>query len=135
MEIAFGKTILKSRVILAPMAGITDPPFRRVVRELGDFLMYSEMIASQAVIRNIKKTYKMMDMFGDKFTAVQIVGSDPNIMAEAAKISYDLGACFLDINMGCPVKKIVKSEAGSALMKNEKLAAKIIQSVVKAVPI
>lgn len=134
-DIILGSTNLKSNVILAPMAGVTDLPFRKIIREFGNFLMYSEMVASQAVIRNVKRTHKMMDNADDPLTSVQIVGADPIVMAEAAKLSYDLGAKFLDINMGCPVKKIVKSESGSALMKNEKLAAKIIESVVNAVPI
>lgn len=121
--------------MLAPMAGITDLPFRKIIREFGDFLMFSEMVASQAVISNVKRTHKMIDNADDEFTSVQIVGADPKVMAEAAKLSCDLGARFLDINMGCPVKKIVKSESGSALMKNEKLAGKIIESVVNAVSI
>lgn len=134
-DLILGNTKLESRVILAPMAGVTDLPFRKIVREIGNFLMFSEMVASQAVIRNVKRTHKMMDKADDELTSVQLVGADPEIMAMAAKLSYDLGAKFLDINMGCPVKKIVKSEAGSALMKNEKLAADIIESVVNAVPI
>lgn len=134
-KLFLGQIELKSRVILAPMAGVTDLPFRKIVREFGDFLMFSEMVASQAVIRNVMRTHKMMDNADDPLTSVQIVGADPSVMADAAKLSCDLGAKFLDINMGCPVKKIVKSDAGSALMKNEKLAAKIIESVVNAVPI
>ena len=134
-KLILGTTELKSRVILAPMAGVTDLPFRKIVREFGDFLMFSEMVASQAVIRNVMRTHKMMDNADDPLTSVQIVGADPAVMADAAKLSYDLGAKFLDINMGCPVKKIVKSEAGSALMKNEKLASQIIEAVVNAVPI
>jgi tRNA-dihydrouridine synthase B len=117
------------------MAGITDLPFRKIVRKFGDFMMYSEMVASHAVIRDAKRTRKMMDVVDDEFTSVQLVGADPKIMAEAAKVAHDLGARFLDINMGCPVKKIIKSDAGSALMKNEKLAAEIISSIVKSVPI
>ena len=134
-KIILGNTELNSHVILAPMAGVTDLPFRKIVREFGDFLMFSEMVASQAVIRNVMRTHKMMDNAEDPLTSVQIVGAEPAVMADAAKLSYDLGAKFLDINMGCPVKKIVKSEAGSALMKNEKLAAEIIDAVVNAVPI
>lgn len=134
-ELLLGSTKLKSRVLLAPMAGVTDLPFRRIVREFGNFLMYSEMVASQAVIRNVRRTHKMMDNADDPLTVVQLVGADPAVMADAAKLSYDLGARFLDINMGCPVKKIVKSDAGSALMKNEKLACEIIRCVVNAVPI
>ncbi len=134
-KLILGTTELKSRVILAPMAGVTDLPFRKIVREFGDFLMFSEMVASQAVIRNVTRTHKMMDNADDPLTSVQIVGAEPAVMTDAAKLSYDLGARFLDINMGCPVKKIVKSDAGSALMKNEKLAAEIIEAVVNAVPI
>ncbi len=134
-KLILGTTELKSRVILAPMAGVTDLPFRKIVREFGDFLMFSEMVASQAVIRNVTRTHKMMDNADDPLTSVQIVGAEPAVMTDAAKLSYDLGAKFLDINMGCPVKKIVKSDAGSALMKNEKLAAEIIEAVVNAVPI
>ena len=127
--------ILPGNVLLAPMAGVTDLPFRKTVRKFGNFLMYSEMIASQAVIREVKRTLKMMNHDNDQFTAVQLVGADPNVMAEAAKLGYNLGAKILDINMGCPVKKVVKTDSGSALMKDLKLAAKIIEAVVKAVPI
>ncbi|MDR1034957.1 MAG: tRNA dihydrouridine synthase DusB [Holosporales bacterium] len=134
-ELILGETELKSRVFLAPMAGVTDLPFRKIVRKFGDFMMYSEMIASYAVIRDVKRTKKMMDVVNDEFTSIQLVGADPKIMSEAAKIAQDLGANFLDINMGCPVKKIVKSEAGSALMKNEKLAARIMLAVVQSVSI
>jgi tRNA-dihydrouridine synthase B len=134
-ELVLGKTKLRSKVILAPMAGVTDLPFRRIVRNFGDFFMFSEMVASQAVIRNVKKTHKMMDRGNDYFTSVQIVGVEPSTMADAAKLSFDLGANFIDINMGCPVKKVIKSMAGAALMKDEKLAANIIEKVVSAVPI
>ena len=134
-KLILGTTELKSCVILAPMAGVTDLPFRKIVREFGNFLMFSEMVASQAVIRNVMRTHKMMDNADDPLTSVQLVGAEPSVMADAARLSYDLGAKFLDINMGCPVKKIVKSDAGSALMKNERLAAEIIEAVVNAVPI
>lgn len=133
--IKIGNIELCSNVFLAPMAGITDLPFRKMVRNFGQFLMYSEMVASQAVIRNVARTYTMMATNNDLYTAVQLVGADPSVMAEAAKLSYDLGASILDINMGCPVKKIVKTDAGSALMKDETLARKIIQSVVNATPL
>ena len=134
-DLILGNKKLQSRVILAPMAGLTDLPFRKIAREFGNFLMYGEMVASQAVIRNVKRTHKMMDIADDDLTSIQLVGADPAVMADAAKLAEDIGAKFLDINMGCPVKKIVKSEAGSALMKNEMLASKIINSVVHAVKI
>jgi tRNA-dihydrouridine synthase B len=133
--ITLGGTKLKSNVILAPMAGVTDLPFRRIIRKFGNFLMFSEMVASQAVIRRVSKTHRMMDLGNDLFTSVQIIGVDPVVMADAAKLSFDLGAEFIDINMGCPVKKVVKSMAGAALMRDEKLAANVIKSVVNAVPI
>lgn len=135
MDLVIGGRKLKSRVFLAPMAGVSDLPFRKIAREFGDFVMYSEMVASYAVIRNIDRTRMMMELTDDEWTGIQIVGADPKIMAEAAKKSHELGAPFLDVNMGCPVKKIVKTEAGSALMKNERLAAEIIKTVVEAVPI
>ncbi len=133
--IKIGNTALKSNVLLAPMAGVTDLPFRKTVRKFGQFLMYSEMVASQAVIRNVTRTRTMMDADNDPYTAVQLVGADPDVMADAAKLSYDLGAKILDINMGCPVKKIVKTDAGSALMKDENLTRKIINAVVNATPL
>ncbi|MDR3031208.1 MAG: tRNA dihydrouridine synthase DusB [Holosporales bacterium] len=135
LDLKLGDTQLKSRVILAPMSGLTDLPFRKIVREFGDFLMFSEMIASQAMIRHVKRTYKIMESAEDYFTSVQIVGADPEVMAEAARLCTDLGVRFLDINMGCPIRKIVKTESGSALMKNERLATKILESVVSAVSI
>lgn len=133
--IKIGSIELKSNVLLAPMAGVTDLPFRKTVRKFGQFLMYSEMVASQAVIRNVTRTRTMMDANNDPYTAVQLAGADPAVMADAAKLSYELGAKILDINMGCPVKKIVKTDAGSALMKDEQLAQKIIKAVVNATPL
>lgn len=133
--IRLGQIELPSNVILAPMAGVTDLPFRKIVREFGDFLMFSEMIASNAVIRHVSRSYKMIEGAEDPYTSVQIVGADPVVMAEASRLSVDLGASFIDINMGCPVKKIVKSDAGSALMRDEKLAESIIKAVVRAVDV
>lgn len=134
MYIKFGDMCLDNNVFLAPMAGVTDYPFRKIVRKFGNYLVFSEMIASQAMIRHIARTKKMVDKIDDN-TVVQIAGSDPNAMAEAAKISVDCGARFIDINMGCPVKKIVNNYAGSALMKDEVLAGKIMESVVNAVSV
>lgn len=122
--------------MLAPMAGVTDYPFRQLVgRYSQPSLVISEMIASQAMIRNIKKSLQRNCQPEEK-TAVQIAGNDPEIMAEAARMSVDRGACLIDINMGCPVKKIaVNSYAGSALMKEEALVAKIFHAIVKAVSV
>ncbi len=127
-----GNVTLETNVLLAPMAGVTDYPFRTIIRKFGKFLVFSEMIASQAMIRHVVRTKKMVDRLDD-MTAIQIAGSDPDVMAEAAKISVDCGARLLDINMGCPVKKIVNNYAGSALMKDERLAGRIMESVVRAV--
>ena len=131
-----GNISIKNRVVLAPLAEITDYPFREIVRILGGELTYSEMIACQALLRKNLKTIKMATCHnGERPVAVQLVGSNPTDMAEAAKICEDLGATFIDINMGCPQKKIIKTGAGAALMKEPNLAAKIVESIVKAVSI
>jgi len=125
---------LAAPVILAPMSGVTDLPFRRLVKRLGAGLVVSEMIASQAMIRQNKKSMKMATNCAEEFPmSVQLAGCDPEIMAEAAKLNEDRGAAIIDINMGCPVKKVVNGHAGSALMRQEALAAKILEAVVKAV--
>lgn len=123
-------------VLLAPMAGVTDKPFRRLVRRFGAGLVTSEMIASQAMIREVKKTMQMIEPADENdILMVQIAGSDPHVMAEAAKLNADRGARIIDINFGCPVKKIVSNEAGSALMRDETRAAQIMESVVRAVSV
>ena len=120
-------------VILAPMSGITDFPFRSLVRSLGSGLLISEMIASRAMIIQTKNSLQKSCIQPN--TAVQLAGCDPLIMAEAAKLNEDMGAQVIDINFGCPVKKVVNNYAGSALMKDEITAAKILESVVKAVKV
>ena len=118
------------------MAGVTDAPYRRLVRRLGAGLVVSEMVASQAMIRANRRTLKMAAAKDqDQFPlSVQIAGCDPQVMADAARMNQDLGAAIIDINMGCPVKKIaVKSEAGAALMRDEVLAGRIMEAVVRAV--
>ncbi len=120
-------------VILAPMSGVTDMPFRSIVGEFGAGLLVSEMIASRAMIIKTRQSLQKSDVGAN--TAVQLAGCVPEIMAEAAKINQDMGARSIDINFGCPVKKIVDGHAGSALMKDEEKAAKIMESVVKAVTI
>jgi tRNA-dihydrouridine synthase B len=125
---------LEAPVILAPMSGVTDLPFRRLVKSLGAGLVVSEMIASQAMIRQNKKSMKMATNCAEEFPmSVQLAGCDPEIMAEAAKLNEDRGAAIIDINMGCPVKKVVNGHAGSALMREEAKAAKILEAVVNAV--
>ncbi|MBE6447258.1 MAG: tRNA dihydrouridine synthase DusB [Alphaproteobacteria bacterium] len=121
-------------VFLAPMAGVTDAPFRRIVAEFGASAVVSEMISSEALVRNSQKTHKRL-VNDSNLKIIQIVGADPKKMAESAKINEACGADIIDINMGCPAKKIINSEAGSALMKNEKLAVDIAKSVVNAVKI
>ena len=122
--------------VLAPLAGITDLPFRLLVKETGCGLVYSEMISSNALVRKSMKTIKMMDSCpAEKPLCVQIFGADPSIMAEAATMVQASGAEMLDINFGCSVKKILKSGSGSALMKEPRLAANILQAVRKAVDI
>ncbi len=121
-------------VFLAPMAGVTDAPFRQMVTKFGASAVVSEMVSSEALVRNSQKTYKRLVNDSD-LKIMQIVGADPEKMAESARINADCGADIIDINMGCPAKKIINSEAGSALMKNEKLAVSIAEAVVNAVKI
>ncbi len=123
-------------VILAPMSGVTDMPFRRLVKRMGAGLVVSEMIASQAMIRQNRQTMQMASKsIEEQPMAVQLAGCEPEVMAEAAKLNEDMGAHIIDINMGCPVKKIVNGHAGSSLMRDELLAARIIEATVKAVKI
>ena len=125
-----------SPVFLAPMAGVTDRPFRQVITACGKGNMYAEMAAINALQRKNPKSWQIADVRAEKYpVVVQLVGNDAGLFAEAAKLVADLGARSLDINMGCPVKKIVNNESGSALMKDLPRAAKIIEAVVKATPL
>lgn len=130
-----GEMSLDAPVILAPMAGVTDAPFRRLVRSLGmRGLLVSEMIASKAMLHGNRATARLAALDPvDHPAAIQIHGDDPAVMAEAARALADGGAVMIDINMGCPARKIVGSGAGSALMRNEALAARIVRAVVGAV--
>ena len=130
-----GNLALKNNILLAPMSGVTDYPYREIVKIFEPGLVFSEMIASRALIEKNKKTMKMIKKDSNNLSAIQIAGCDRKIMAEAAKICEDKGADIIDINMGCPVKKVVNGYAGSALMKDEKLACSIIDAVVKSVKI
>ena len=124
---------LKSKVFLAPMAGITDYPMRKVVAKRSVCNLYSEMVAINAINRKNKKTYRIADVSNEPYPViVQLVGNDPELFSESAKLVSELGAYSLDINMGCPVKKIVGNNSGSALMKDLSLASKIIEATVKA---
>jgi tRNA-dihydrouridine synthase B len=124
-------------VYLAPMSGVTDLPFRRLARRLGTGMVVSEMIASQAMLRENRQTLKMaeVDGFGAP-SAVQLAGCEPQVMADAARLAVDRGAAVVDINFGCPVKKVaVGQQAGSALMRDEARAARILEATVRAVPV
>ena len=123
-------------VILAPMSGVTDMPFRRLVKRAGAGMVISEMIASRAMIHAARKTMKMATHCADEHPiAVQLAGCEPDVMAEAARLNEARGASIIDINMGCPVKKVTSGDAGSALMRDEALAAKLLEATVKAVKV
>src|SRR3954454_2895538 len=116
------------------MSGVTDLPFRRVVRRQGAALVVSEMIASEAAIRETRQSLLMAQSSPEEQPmAVQLAGCEPRVMAEAAKLQADRGARIIDINFGCPVKKVVNGHAGSALMRDEVHAAQILEATVKAV--
>ena len=130
----FSQNRATTPLILAPMAGVTDGPFRRLARQFGADMTVSEMVASQAMIRHSPKSLQIASSLEDNGpVAVQIAGADPCIMADAARMNADRGARIIDINMGCPVKKMAKSNAGAALMRDELLAGRILASVVAAV--
>src|SRR6202021_3895430 len=134
MSIRIGPVTLDDPVILAPMSGVTDLPFRRIVKERGAALVVSEMIASQAAIRDTRQSLTMAKTCPEEQAmAVQLAGCEPQMMAEAAKLNADRGAAIIDINFGCPVKKVVNGHAGSALMRDELHAARILEATVKAV--
>jgi tRNA-dihydrouridine synthase B len=125
---------LDEAVILAPMSGVTDLPFRRLVKRLGTGLVVSEMIASEAMIRETRQSLTMArSCTEEQPMAVQLAGCEPHVMAEAAKLNADRGARIIDINFGCPVKKVVNGHAGSALMRDETRAARILEATVGAV--
>jgi tRNA-dihydrouridine synthase B len=131
------RVVLPDPVVLAPMSGVTDLPFRRLVRELGGAMVVSEMIASWAMVRENRNTLRMAEVAGNGGpNAVQLAGCDPQAMAEAARIAVGLGADLIDINFGCPVKKVaVGQSAGSALMRDEAAAERILDATVRAVPV
>jgi tRNA-dihydrouridine synthase B len=134
--IKIGPITLDGHAILAPMTGVSDLPFRQLVKSFGATLVVSEMIASKSVVLETKNAARMSRFAANERPfAVQLAGCEPDIMAEAAKLNEDLGADMIDINFGCPVKKVVKGMAGSALLRDEPLAAKILEATVKAVNI
>jgi len=134
--IQIGPVRIDDPVILAPMSGVTDLPFRRLVKRNGAGLVVSEMIASRELVRESRQTLKMLETAPEEFPmSVQLAGFEPEVMAEAARLNEDRGAALIDINFGCPVKKVVSGQAGSALMRDEALAGRILEAVVKAVSI
>ena len=134
--ISVGPVRIDAPVILAPMTGVTDRPFRKLVKRYGAGLTVTEMIASQAMIRETRQSLQKAawDPVEDP-VSMQLAGCGPEEMAEAAKLNEDRGAAIIDINMGCPVKKVVNGDAGSALMRQIPLATRIIEATVKAVKV
>lgn len=131
-----GEYKLNTPVILAPMAGVTDQPFRNLCRRLGAGLVVSEMVSSDPRLWQSKKTSFRLNHDGEpEPRSVQIAGSDPDMMAAAAQFNVSNGAQIIDINMGCPAKKVCKKAAGSALLKDEKLVKQILSAVVSAVDV
>ena len=135
--VKIGSVEIKGRLTLAPMAGVTDFAFRRVCRELGAALTVTEMVSARALVYRDEKTKSLLYIPPEEHPcAVQIFGHEPEIMAEAAQLALELsGADILDINMGCPVWKIVKAWDGSALMQDPELAGEIVEAVAAAVPV
>ncbi|URD61566.1 tRNA dihydrouridine synthase DusB [Sphingomonas sp. KRR8] len=134
--ISIGPVRIDAPVILAPMTGVTDLPFRKAVKRYGAGLTVSEMIASQAAIRETRQSLqKALWDPSEEPVSLQLAGCSPVEMAEAAKLNEQRGAAIIDINMGCPVKKVVNGDAGSALMRDLPLAASIIEATVKAVSV
>lgn len=125
-----------NNLVLAPMAGVTDLPFRELCREMGAGMTISEMVASNPRLRTTKKSRQRIRHHQEpKPVCVQIVGNDPQQMAEAAVYNVEMGAALIDINMGCPAKKVCRKQAGSALLANEPLVQSILQTVVSSVDV
>ena len=133
MSFFIGNIEIKDPVFLAPMKGVTDIPFRRQVRRYGAGLMFSEMVPSRST--TIKHVKTNVDYATESPIAVQLAVCEPEILAEAARMNAGEGAAIIDLNFGCPVKKIVNKFAGSALMNDEKLSAKLMEATVNAVDI
>jgi tRNA-dihydrouridine synthase B len=132
--VKIGPHTLDNNLILAPMAGVTDRPFRQLCKEMGAGLVVSEMLSSNPKVWNTKKSQLRMDHQGESgLRSVQIAGSEPFLMAQAAQFNVDNGAQIIDINMGCPAKKVNKKLAGSALLQQPDLVESIVKAVVEAV--
>lgn len=132
--IDIGPVRVETPVILAPMTAVTDRPFRAIVKRYGAGLTVTEMIASQAMVRETRQSLQKAEWDPIEHpVSMQLAGCEPHVMADAARLNADRGAAIIDINMGCPVKKVVNGHAGSALMRDLKLAASLIEATVKAV--
>lgn len=133
-QLKIGDVVLENNVILAPMAGVTDLPYRLLCKEQGAGLMCMEMVSAKAVHYNNKNTESLMEIHPDELpVSLQLFGSEPDIMAETAARIEDRPFAILDVNMGCPVPKVVNNHEGSALMKNPKLAGEIVSALVKSI--
>ena len=132
--IKLGKISFNNPVLLAPMSGVTDEPFRSNVKKFGDIFTYTEMVASSDILKtDLQSIKKLQNSLNNN--AIQIVGRDPNVMKQAAILCEGLGTSFIDINMGCPARKVVNSYCGAALMKDEELVKRILDSVCNSVTI
>src|SRR5690554_3400288 len=135
-EMRIGQYVLPNNLVLAPMAGVTDRPFRQLCRRLGAGLVVSEMVTSDVRLWDSRKSRHRLDHRGEaEPRIVQIAGGDPEMMAEAARMNVAHGAQIIDINMGCPAKKVCNKAAGSALLKDEGLVRDILQAVTAAVEV
>jgi len=131
-----GRHVLKNNLVVAPMAGVTDRPFRQLCKKLGAGLAVSEMVASNSLLWGSEKTRRRANHDGEVDPiSVQIAGADPQMMADAARYNVDQGAQIIDINMGCPAKKVCNVMAGSALLRDEPLVAQILKAVIAAVDV
>lgn len=137
MAIEIGNIKLDNPVILAPMSGVTDLPYRKLVKKFGAGLVVSEMVASRAMIAESHQSIRKSAIMHDDATGacVQLAGCEPEVIADAAKMNEDMGAKIIDLNFGCPAKKVVGGYAGSALMRDIKLAEKILYKAVEAVKV
>lgn len=134
MKLKIGNVTLENNVILAPMAGVTDLPFRLICKEQGAGLLCMEMVSAKAVHYNNKNTEGLMEIHPDEQpVSLQLFGSEPDVMAEAASKIEEKPFAILDVNMGCPVPKVVNNHEGSALMKEPKLVGEIVSALVKAI--
>ncbi len=135
--INIGGVRLRSRAVMAPVAGLTDQPFRRIAMEYGAGLTVTELLSANALVRDSKRTFEMLPSKDEpRPVAVQLFGSDPAVMGEAARIVEELNCCdMIDLNFGCPVKKVVKTGAGAAILKDPQIACNVVSSVVSAVKI